>query len=261
MTFEEILDQAIAMLQHRGRLTYRTLKRQFQLDDTALDDLTHELMEGQRLAADERGTVLVWTGPGPAMQPPPRQNAEMERQFQTVLLAVIALLQREQRVTYRTLTYLFGLDEALLEEVRDELTLRQVAHEEHGKVLVWTGAAPPVLPPAVVGSSQLATVNTDAVTSLATPPLPPHVLPPAASSSTPIAVLPTPLPAAPQGAPAAAPDDARALPLQPVRSVPEAERRQLTVLFCDLVDSTQLSSQLDPEDLRTVVRAYQEAAA
>jgi predicted ATPase/class 3 adenylate cyclase len=261
MTFEEILDQAIAMLQHRGRLTYRTLKRQFQLDDTALDDLTHELMEGQRLAADERGTVLVWTGPGPAMQPTPRQNAEMERQFQTVLLAVIALLQREQRVTYRTLTYLFGLDEALLEEVRDELTLRQVAHEEHGKVLVWTGAAPPVLPPAVVGSSQLATVNTDAVTSLATPPLPPPVLPPAASSSTPIAVLPTPLPAAPQGAPAAAPDDARALPLQPVRSVPEAERRQLTVLFCDLVDSTQLSSQLDPEDLRTVVRAYQEAAA
>jgi class 3 adenylate cyclase/predicted ATPase len=42
---------------------------------------------------------------------------------------------------------------------------------------------------------------------------------------------------------------------------PEAERRQLTVLFCDLVGSTPLSGQLDPEDLRTVVRAYQEAAA
>ena len=39
MTFEEILDQAIAMLQRRGRLTYGTLKRQFQLDDAALDDL------------------------------------------------------------------------------------------------------------------------------------------------------------------------------------------------------------------------------
>jgi hypothetical protein len=35
MTFEEILDQAIAMLQRRGRLTYGTLKRQFQLDDAA----------------------------------------------------------------------------------------------------------------------------------------------------------------------------------------------------------------------------------
>src|SRR5438093_1407883 len=38
---------------------------------------------------------------------------------------------------------------------------------------------------------------------------------------------------------------------------PEAERRQLTVMFCDLVDSTKLSSQLDPEEYREVVRAYQ----
>ena len=39
---------------------------------------------------------------------------------------------------------------------------------------------------------------------------------------------------------------------------PDAERRQLTVLFCDLVDSTPLSGQLDPEDLREVMRAYYE---
>src|SRR5262249_38017419 len=45
------------------------------------------------------------------------------------------------------------------------------------------------------------------------------------------------------------------------RSTPEAERRQLTVLFCDLVDSTMLSSQLDPEELREVVRAYQDTCA
>jgi class 3 adenylate cyclase len=38
---------------------------------------------------------------------------------------------------------------------------------------------------------------------------------------------------------------------------PDAERRQLTVMFCDQVDSTKLSSQLDPEDWREVVRAYQ----
>jgi class 3 adenylate cyclase len=42
---------------------------------------------------------------------------------------------------------------------------------------------------------------------------------------------------------------------------PDAERRQLTVLFCDLVDSTALSSQLDPEEWREVVRAYQETCA
>src|SRR5262245_15170151 len=45
------------------------------------------------------------------------------------------------------------------------------------------------------------------------------------------------------------------------RRTPDAERRQLTVMFCDLVDSTLLSSQFDPEDWREVVRAYQEAAA
>src|SRR3974390_2594186 len=36
----------------------------------------------------------------------------------------------------------------------------------------------------------------------------------------------------------------------------EAERRQLTVMFCDLVGSTALSAKLDPEDLRGIVRAY-----
>ena len=76
MTFEEILDQAIAMLQRRGRLTYGTLKRQFQLDDAALEDLQNELIKGQRLARDEDGEVLVWTGaavppPAPAPTPPP----------------------------------------------------------------------------------------------------------------------------------------------------------------------------------------------
>src|SRR5713101_8651859 len=39
-----------------------------------------------------------------------------------------------------------------------------------------------------------------------------------------------------------------------------AERRQLTVMFCDLVGSTALSEQLDPEELREVVRAYQAAS-
>src|SRR5262245_28478210 len=46
-----------------------------------------------------------------------------------------------------------------------------------------------------------------------------------------------------------------------VHDSPAAERRQLTVLFCDLVDSTVLASRLDPEELREVVRAYQEVCA
>src|SRR5262245_6226242 len=122
------MDQAIALLRQRGRLTYRTLQRQFQLDEAALEDLKVELIEGQRLASDERGTVLVWTG----------------------------------------------------------------------------DAASPPAPP-----------------SPASPPAPPEA----------------------------------------VSAPPEAERRQLTVLFCDLVDSTVLASQLDPADLREVVQAYQETCA
>jgi len=41
----------------------------------------------------------------------------------------------------------------------------------------------------------------------------------------------------------------------------EAERRQITVLFCDLVDSTALATRLDPEDLRAVITAFQRTVA
>jgi hypothetical protein len=53
MTFEDIVNQAIDMVQRRGRVTYRMLKRQFALDDEALEDLKEELIYGQRLAVDE----------------------------------------------------------------------------------------------------------------------------------------------------------------------------------------------------------------
>ena len=62
MNFYSVVDQAIALLRQRGRVTYRALKRQFDLDDEALADLTEELIYGQQLAADEDGRVLVWTG-------------------------------------------------------------------------------------------------------------------------------------------------------------------------------------------------------
>jgi class 3 adenylate cyclase/ABC-type transport system involved in cytochrome c biogenesis ATPase subunit/tetratricopeptide (TPR) repeat protein len=50
-------------------------------------------------------------------------------------------------------------------------------------------------------------------------------------------------------------------PVPAVPAPPAAERRQLTVVFVDLVGSTALSSRLDPEDLRAVVRAYQKSVA
>ncbi len=60
MDFVAVVDQAIALLRQRGRLTYGTLKRQFQLDDAALDDLTDELIIGQRPRLFRRGFQKIW---------------------------------------------------------------------------------------------------------------------------------------------------------------------------------------------------------
>ena len=50
-------------------------------------------------------------------------------------------------------------------------------------------------------------------------------------------------------------------PPAPLHQENAAERRQLTVMFCDLVGSTALSARLDPEDMREVIRAYQDASS
>jgi len=67
MKFSEVIEQASTLLQQKGRLTYRSLKREFDLDDEALEDLKFELIEGQRLAVDEDGKVLVWMGATPVL--------------------------------------------------------------------------------------------------------------------------------------------------------------------------------------------------
>jgi class 3 adenylate cyclase len=62
MDFYAVLDQVLALLRQRGRVSYRALKRQFDLDDAYLDDLKVELVEVQQCARDQEGTMLVWTG-------------------------------------------------------------------------------------------------------------------------------------------------------------------------------------------------------
>jgi class 3 adenylate cyclase len=132
--------------------------------------------------------------------------------FVAVLDQVIALLRQRGRVAYRTLKVQFQLDDEALAALKDELLYaQQLARDEDDRILVWTGDAQ--MPPA------------------------------------------PPSPSAPHASRPATP--AAALPPRPLASAPEAERRQLTVLFCDLVNSTTLASQLDPEDWRDVVRAYQ----
>src|SRR5438445_5816215 len=139
--------------------------------------------------------------------------------FYEVLEEVLALLQRHGRVTYRALKRQFALNDDYIEDLKAELIqARRLAVDEQGAVLVWSGGA--------VGSPDL--------TSPGSQPTPP-VLQEAR-------ILHSDVPAT-------------------ASRPPEAERRQLTVLFCDLVDSTVLARQLDSENLREVVRAYQDACA
>ncbi len=62
MTFDEVLEQALEMLRRRGRVSYRALKVQFQLDDTLLEILKGEIVEVHQFARDQEGTMLVWIG-------------------------------------------------------------------------------------------------------------------------------------------------------------------------------------------------------
>jgi class 3 adenylate cyclase/predicted ATPase len=130
--------------------------------------------------------------------------------YDAVLAQVVTLLQQEQRLSYRVLKLRLQLDDDTLEALKGDLIYaKKVAVDEDGRVLVWTGGA---------DMPSLALAR-------ALQPVPPQV---ESAPSTPL---------------------------------PDAERRQLTVLFCDLVDSTVLARQLDPEDLRAVVRAYQDTCA
>ncbi len=72
MRFSEIIEQAKALLQRQGRITYRSLKREFDLEDEALEDLKFELIEGQEFAVDKEGKMLVWKGPEETSLPPSR---------------------------------------------------------------------------------------------------------------------------------------------------------------------------------------------
>ena len=88
MTFDEILEQVITLLKRQGRVSYRALKRRFDLDDDYIEDLKAEIIQAQRLALDEEGAVLVWTGnveatPVSASQPAQTSEPPTAQQDQT----------------------------------------------------------------------------------------------------------------------------------------------------------------------------------
>ena len=61
MGFYEILDQVVDLLRRRGRVTYRALQREFQLDEDTLNDLKDELLYAHPEARDDAGRGLVWS--------------------------------------------------------------------------------------------------------------------------------------------------------------------------------------------------------
>ena len=142
MTFEEILDHAIAMLQRRGRLTYSTLKRQFQLDAAALDDLKEQLLYAHPQVVDDAGRGLIWTSDDSLLASRGVVHSAVMRLYEDL---VSALLQREGRLSYRTLKQLFSFDAACLDHVRQELVFKQLARDVHGEGLEWIGSLPRVV--------------------------------------------------------------------------------------------------------------------
>jgi class 3 adenylate cyclase len=105
MTFEELVDQAIAMLERRGRVTYRALKRQFQLDADVLEDLTAEIIKAQRLAIDEDGEVLIWTGSAGRSSTPAQESVRAPHAYtpphlaEKILISKAALEGERKQVT------------------------------------------------------------------------------------------------------------------------------------------------------------------
>jgi len=62
MRFFDLLAIVTALLRHRQRVSYRALKREFELDDACLADLRFELVEVEQVALDQDGEILVWAG-------------------------------------------------------------------------------------------------------------------------------------------------------------------------------------------------------
>jgi class 3 adenylate cyclase len=124
MTFEEILDQAIAMLQRRGRMTYRTLQRQFALDDDALSDLKDELLYAHPEIRDDAGRGLIWAGAKGSVPPvtaPPvsRQNRPSLPSIPTYLAEKILRSKSALEGERKQVTVLFADLKGSTELIRD----------------------------------------------------------------------------------------------------------------------------------------------
>jgi predicted ATPase/class 3 adenylate cyclase len=158
--------------------------------------------------------------------------------FDEVLQEVQRVLERDGRSSYRAIKRRFEIDDEYLEDLKEELIVaRGVARDEDGRVLVW-------VPPSAANANAHRWSG-PAPANLSAPEPEPHT-PPLRPASAPLTEPRTSLPPLTE-----------ARPSQPSLG----ERRQLTVMFCDLVSSTELASRLDPEEYGDILAAYHSKCA
>ena len=145
--------------------------------------------------------------------------------FSEVLKETLWLLLTERQLSYERLRLEFELDDRRLEALRRELIhLKGVAADRDQRFLVWAGP----------GGASSAMPEPDGASTL------PPLMPPTDGARL---------------------QDAEASVVSGDPLASDAERRLLTVMFCDLAESTALSRRLDPEDLQDVIRSYRELCA
>ena len=77
MKFSQVVAQTLAWLQREGRVSYRALRLEFDLNDNVLEALKEELIEVKELAVDKDGKMLVWVGDGINGKKDKRGNGKM----------------------------------------------------------------------------------------------------------------------------------------------------------------------------------------
>src|SRR5438445_7178300 len=71
MTFDDVLDQVLELLQREGRVSYRALKLRFDINDDYIEGIKDELIYAKQLAVNEDNRVLVWAGEQVSAAPSP----------------------------------------------------------------------------------------------------------------------------------------------------------------------------------------------
>lgn len=74
MNFDELFANVCAALRREQRISYRALRRRFELSDDDLEDLKVELIEAKQLAVDEKDRILVWIGDAVSFSNRPRRK-------------------------------------------------------------------------------------------------------------------------------------------------------------------------------------------